>query len=386
LRILILDALYREFLDTVYSAHPALDAAGSREQLATIYSYGFARCDFLATNLQRLGHEAKQVIVNAQPVQRAAARELGVPVPRRHGRWWQSVQRVSRGARRRLGREAPSLAGAEMRVVAAQIEQFDPDVIFNAEVLQFPASFLRRVKGRRQIIGECAYPIPDALDLTAYDRMVSAVPHFVSRFVAAGIPTALWPHAFDPSVLEHLGAPPPAEGVAFIGSVTRHHSQRRELLERVAERMPVRFFGNATGLPLRSPLRGRFQPPLWGYAMYREIQRARITLNIHINMASKYAANVRLYEATGMGTLLLTDWKENLHELFEISKEVVAFRSADECVGLAQHYLAHEQERAAIARAGQLRTLRDHTYLLRARRLVALIEGEGDACGTRSLT
>jgi spore maturation protein CgeB len=378
LRILILDALYREFLDTVYSVHPALQSAGSREQLETIYGYGFARCDFLAKNLQRLGHQAEQVIVNAHSVQRAAARELGVPVPRNHGRWWQTAQRVSSRVRRRIGGEAPSLTEGEMRVVQAQIEEFDPDVIFSAEVLQFPASFLRRVKGRRQIIGECAYPIPDNLDLSAYDTMVSAVPHFVRRFAAAGIPSALWHHGFEPSVLKHLGAPPPAEGVVFIGSVTRHHSQRRELLERVAESLPVRFFGSTAFLPLGSPLRGRFQPPLWGYAMYGEIGRARIALNIHINMASKYAANVRLYEATGMGTLLLTDWKENLHELFEIGKEVVTFRSAGECVDLAQYYLAHEEERVAIARAGQLRTLRDHTYLLRAQQLVELIVGESE--------
>lgn len=386
MRILILDTLYRQFLETVYSDHPALQSAGSREQLETIYGYGFARCNFLAKNLQRLGHEAEQVIVNAHSVQRAAAREKGVPVPRSHGRWWQSAQRASSRVRRRLGREAPSLNAGEMLVVQAQIEEFDPEVIVNTDVLQFPVSFLRRVKGRRQIIGECAYPIPDRLDLSAYDRMVSAVPHFVRRFAAAGIPAALWHHGFEPSVLEHLGAPPPAEGVVFVGSVSRHHSQRRELLERVAEHLQARFYGSTTFLPPGSPLRGRFQPPLWGYAMYSEIRRAQITLNIHINMASKYAANVRLYEATGMGTLLLTDWKENLHELFEIGKEVVAFRSDGECVELARYYLAHEEERVVIARAGQLRTLRDHTYLLRAQRLVEVIGGGKRCCGAPSLT
>lgn len=371
MRILILDALYREFLDGVYRRRPDLAERSSREQLEAIYDHGFARCDFLPRNLRRLGHEADQIIVNALPLQRAAARELGVRPPPLRSRWSDGAQRISRGLLRRLGQEASSQRDEEMRVVEAQVEAFDPDVIFNAEVLQFPAEFVRRIarrsNGKRRMVGECAYPIPDSLDLTAYDFMVSAVPHFVSRFAAAGIPAALWHHAFEPAVLERLPPAAGQEGIVFLGSVTRHHGERRELLQKVARRLPVRFFGNAPGMP-------RFRPPLWGYDMYRELRRAGIALNVHINMASKYAANVRLYEATGMGTMLLTDWKENLGELFEVGKEVVAFRGADECVALAEYYLAHEEERAAIAAAGQRRTLRDHTYLRRARSLMEFVE------------
>ena len=31
---------------------------------------------------------------------------------------------------------------------------------------------------------------------------------------------------------------------------------------------------------------------------------------------------MRLFEATGAGTLLITDWKVNLHNVFELGKEV----------------------------------------------------------------
>ena len=46
-------------------------------------------------------------------------------------------------------------------------------------------------------------------------------------------------------------------------------------------------------------------------------------------MAKSYANNMRLYEATGVGALLVTDWKENLGEMFEPGKEVVAYRSPE---------------------------------------------------------
>ena len=41
---------------------------------------------------------------------------------------------------------------------------------------------------------------------------------------------------------------------------------------------------------------------------------------------------MRLYEATGVGTLLVTDYKDNLHEMFIPGKEVVVYRDADEAV------------------------------------------------------
>ena len=110
--------------------------------------------------------------------------------------------------------------------------------------------------------------------------------------------------------------------------------------------------------------------------MYGILQESRITLNYHIDLAENYANNLRLFEATGMGTLLLTDTKSNLHELFEPGKEVAVYSSPEECVELARYYVEHESERDAIAKAGQRRTLRDHTYKLRMRELSALLERE----------
>lgn len=60
--------------------------------------------------------------------------------------------------------------------------------------------------------------------------------------------------------------------------------------------------------------------------------------------------------------LLITDYKDNLSDLFEIGKEIVVYRSAEECAALVNYYLSRPQEAEAIARAGQARTLRDHSY------------------------
>ena len=83
---------------------------------------------------------------------------------------------------------------------------------------------------------------------------------------------------------------------------------------------------------------------------------------------------MRLFEATGMGACLITDWKENLSELFEPGKEVVAYRSGEECLDLIRYYKARDDARERIAEAGHARCLRDHTYQQRMSDLAALLE------------
>ena len=107
--------------------------------------------------------------------------------------------------------------------------------------------------------------------------------------------------------------------------------------------------------------------------MYNILHTSLITLNHHVDVAGDYAGNVRLFEATGTGTLLVTDWKTNLHKMFVPGKEVVAYRSPEECVEMVQYYLEHDEERGAIAHAGQQRTLRDHTYYQRMQEFEAIV-------------
>ncbi len=82
---------------------------------------------------------------------------------------------------------------------------------------------------------------------------------------------------------------------------------------------------------------------------------------------------MRLFEATGIGAFLLTDAKPDLGELFEPGREVATYRHAAEAAERIRHYLAHPEERDAIARAGQRRTLAEHTYARRAEQLVEIL-------------
>lgn len=82
---------------------------------------------------------------------------------------------------------------------------------------------------------------------------------------------------------------------------------------------------------------------------------------------------MRVYQATGVGALLVTDWKENLHEMFEPGKQAVASPSAEECIELIDYYLKHDEERRTIAQAGQRRTFGEHSYHKRTQELLEIV-------------
>jgi len=165
-------------------------------------------------------------------------------------------------------------------------------------------------------------------------------------------------------------------GATFVGGVNPSiHSDGTRLLEEVAEGAPLEIWGyGSDALPEDSPIRRVHRGEAWGLDMFELLARSKIVLNRHINAAEGHANNMRLYEATGTGALLLTDRGSNLSDLFEPGREVVVYEDAEDLVEKVDGYLADDAARMAIARAGQERTLREHTYARRIGELAEMLE------------
>jgi spore maturation protein CgeB len=197
----------------------------------------------------------------------------------------------------------------------------------------------------------------------------------VDRLRAIGVASEYFRIGFDERVLSLLGNVNRDINFSFVGGISRHHSGAIPLLEYLTEQTNMQIFGyGANSLPKSSPIHQHHGGEIWGIDMYRALARSKITLNRHINVAENNANNMRLYEATGVGAMLLTDRKNNLHELFEIGKEVVTYSSKEEAAELVHYYLDHSEESKKIAMAGQARTLREHTYEQRMQELVPILK------------
>ena len=51
---------------------------------------------------------------------------------------------------------------------------------------------------------------------------------------------------------------------------------------------------------------------IYGMRMYNLFDQSKIILNNHIDKSANEAANIRLFEGTGVGSCLVTDFKKNI--------------------------------------------------------------------------
>lgn len=373
MKFLIVDINYNSFLQWFYTTRPGAESLSYAEQWRALMDLCFGTADFYSSNLRKLGHEAHEVIANNEPLQRQWALENDIKL--RLG-WLPSFHF-------HFDKKWPPLRVKMNRrwlfqALAAQIQTFDPDVLYIQDVGWIPNTFLKDMKRHVGIvIGQHATSLPAGNAFDGYDLILSSLPNVVAYFRKHGVASEYFRLGFEQEVLQKLTKRPTMYDIVHIGGYGPIHNERNVLLQKIARRFNVDFWGYGIGnLPSDSPIRGNYHGEAWGLEMYNIRRNSKIILNKHItSVASRFCNNCTLYEATGVGTLLITDYKDNLHELFELGHEVIAYRNAEECAELIEYYLTHEDERTAIANAGQQRTLREHTYYRRMQELIDIIVG-----------
>lgn len=392
-KILVVNTDYDIFLSWFYRKVPDLATKSYDEQMRIRNESLFGMADFYSANLRKLGHEAWDAYMNNEIMQETWMRERGVLVeqPAESGLIGLGAHRLGRlkdKAPWRFFKPILSKFVTKSRdsrswlynVLIEQIKEYRPDVLINLAMDGVTTSFLQEVKDRHRIfimgLGE-----PPVLfnkqDWRIYDLVLAPSEGMVNYFRKTGLKTELLRFGFETRILSLLEEDcQKTFPVSFVGSVGDGHSWRSRLLEVLSGRLGNKLAIWAPAfedLSSESALAKRYQGAAWGTDFYKILAASQMTLNCHIDIAGEYADNMRLFEATGVGALLITDWKKNLHEMFELGKEVVAYKTPEECTEIIQYYLGHDDEREAIAKAGQQRTLREHTYHHRMKELVEII-------------
>jgi len=363
MKFLIVDTYYPAFLHSLYAKYP-LAKYPYAVQWRILMDQCFGTANYYSLNLQKLGYEATEIVANCRPLQMQWAQEHGL--------------KIATTLQRRSYRGFP-LPWVDKDwfypVLLEQIKEYRPDVIHFQAPAQTDPHFLRAIRPyARLITAQIASPYPDGYNFREYDVMLSSFPHFVQKFQTQGIRSRHFNLGFEQSLLQRIKKSH-AYDVVFVGGISRSHKDRIHFLEEIARHIPVHWWGyGIEQLKPSSPLRKTYHGQAWGLDMYDALHSAKFVLNRHINVARNYANNMRLYESTGVSSLLVTDHKDNLYTLFVPDKEIVAYHSPQECIDEIRYYLAHEDERKAIALAGQQRTLREHTYYHRMQEFVEIVK------------
>lgn len=390
-KLLKVSSYYRDFLNDYYKKFPEIKSGDYTEQYQHLMSQYFAWSDNYGRLLAEEGLATMEVVANATSMQKAWAAEKGL---------------------------LPNLSDQE--ILMKQIELFRPEVIYFQDSVTYNGRFITELRQRfpfiKLCIGNLCAPFTSAqiVDFKVFDYFTVCSPFFQHQFKKYGIDSVLIPHAFDHRILSKTPNENSFHSSPFIftGSIfpdEGFHSIRLQVLEKLAkEKIPFSFYGNLPdnsqlglwkkqasyltskfldsiglhtitdmfalirkgrnhevmprSLKISSELYEIVQPPLFGIDMFKALSKAQIGFNIHGDCAGDYAANMRLYETTGVGACLLTDAKSDLNRYFTPDVEVATYASAEECIEKVKWLLDNPEKCKAIAKAGQQRTLKEHNF------------------------
>ena len=292
-------------------------------------------------------------------------------------------------------------------VIFQQINFYNPDVLFIGDINLLDKKFINKIKKITKIklilCFHCA-PISKKIynNLNYADAIITCTKGYKDKISNKLIKdTFLMQHAFK--VNENLDFTKKRDiDVSFLGSLflnNKLHLTRVEIIYKliknfknsyVAINFARYFLADLILLILDSVIKFTFiknikmfykiiyiflfsKKPLFGKDMLNIIKKSKILINKHIE-DTEYAGNMRLFEATGSGSMLITDYKKDLENLFVVDEEIIVFNNNDELFDQINYYLKNEEIRLKIAKNGYKKTFDVHNYHNRVKKLDKFIK------------
>lgn len=145
--------------------------------------------------------------------------------------------------------------------------------------------------------------------------------------------------------------------------------ERREALEALSERYDVALY-TPEATPDLPKVRNLGRVDYYKEAPYA-MKSAKINLNVTLRSIVS-GIPLRAMDIMGCGGFLLTNYQEDFLEYFVPGKDYVYYEDLKDLVEKAGYYLAHEEERMAIARSGYQKVMEQHTYQKRVRQMLTV--------------
>ena len=403
MKFFITTSYYPSYLRMFYGKNENIHLKNYSDQFKCLMNDCFGWSDFFDHEFRKLGYEVFQSVNNAEFLQKRWALEANIRYSEDN---WSTD------------------------ILFEQIKAFRPDVVwihnwndsFGPEFVKHIRSICPQI---RLVMGHCGEAHPEAGYYRQHDILFSSSPDTVDFYKAHGAKVHHLNHAFSPLVLERVGKSGSEilkmHEAGFIGSLIYgddFHNTRAFFLKELKEELDIKLFSEVSKVVFSwpvSPVKSKAlktyfnllnvlkelkvpvsgfpkyenyehyvnseaftflgqcaEAPVFGLDMYRTLQSFKCFVNIHAE--SQYASNMKMFEVTGMGTCLVSDFKKNIKDLFEPDIEMVTFKTKQECVEKVRYLIDHEEERKKIETAGHKRVLKQHTFGLRASKINEIIQ------------
>ena len=292
-----------------------------------------------------------------------------------------------------------------------KIKRFEPDIIFCTSPVVYINNRLIKgllsvLKKRPKLVAWYGADCGNENVFKQFDLILSNSAHLVENLKMQGMSAEVLQHSFDPIILDKVGKSIEKKNrIAFFGSLdskSEDFRARTELIYKITKDIPVfdvygeisrpniyeiykfyllekrsklssalskifkhsnlQYWSNPNNLPpspwsFSKEFVNTIKDPLFGHEMLAKLNSYQIAFNYHNKHTGDCSCNMRIFEATGVGCCLLTDYKSNIHTLFEEGKEVVTYKTIEEAIAKANYLLENPHISRQIGLAAQKKTL-----------------------------
>jgi spore maturation protein CgeB len=202
----------------------------------------------------------------------------------------------------------------------------------------------------------------------SYDLFCTTSRFALQEHRRLGVEQAIYlPFASDPELFRpvELSGQERTRYGCQVGFVGIWYAERQKLLEGLAS-FDLAIYGprwKHKGVPSRRLIPYVRGKGIYGQEVAKFYQAAAVNLNVHAwHGLVASGMNMRCFDLPACGAFLLTDYVEELEEVFEPGRELDVFRDAEELLDKVRFYLDNEAARKAIASRGRDVITAGHTY------------------------
>ncbi len=163
--------------------------------------------------------------------------------------------------------------------------------------------------------------------------------------------------------------------VLFVGSADL---RRCFMLEHIADYVSIKGNRWKRNQSIMSPaLQQKVDDkPLWGQELYQHLVSSKIVLNITRGpfYAAETGVNLRIFEAMAAGCFVLTDYCDEVADLFVFGSEMETCKRSKALVEKVLYYLSNDDARLAIAKRGQQKISQHYTWKKRVEYMLSYMD------------
>jgi len=251
-----------------------------------------------------------------------------------------------------------------MEILSAQIETFQPDVIYTNNPQWMSKKCFAALPTVKLKAAWRAAPLSNTDDLSHFNLGLSYAPVYTDLLRQHGVKfVEQMDFSFDAQVKHELAGLKPDKkyDICFIGRYNDMFVGRNELLQAIYDKFHKthrvvyhllvnrRVRGLIPMIPLKM-LRA-YRPPVYVNHYLKTFARSKVIFNCHSDISGPYKGNMRVFEALGMAAFMVSD-AGIYPKYLQPTRDFIPYMNKQDLLEKISYYLCHETEREAIAQQG----------------------------------